>query len=194
MDWMQFVAALVESLAWPAVAVVMVALLRKPITKLIPQIRTFKYKDLHVDLGEQLEEVKEAVKKDAVDDQNPIPSSPPLPAQPDVLSLARLDPRAAILSSWIDVERALRALALKAGISFNSTPMSTASELHAADWIDELAFTTLRDLRRIRNEAAHITTRDISYEEAVSMAEMCQWLAHRLRTYADLSPATPDPS
>ncbi|KFF84225.1 hypothetical protein [Pseudomonas syringae] len=189
MDWMQFVAALVESLAWPAVAVVMVALLRKPITKLIPQIRTFKYKDLHVDLGEKLEEVKEAVKKDAVDAQNPIPSSPPLAAQPDVLSLARLDPRAAILSSWLDVERALRALALKAGIPFDATPLSTASELHAADVIDEFTFKTLRDLRRIRNEAAHITTRDISYEEAVSMAEMCQWLAHRLRNDTDGSPA-----
>ena len=46
--------------------------------------------------------------------------------------------------------------------------------------INELTFNTFRKLNRIRNEAAHMTSKEIEYDEAVSMAEMCQWLLKSL--------------
>ncbi|MFW9268754.1 hypothetical protein ACLK1G_16360 [Pseudomonas sp. NR3] len=176
MDWKQFCAAIIGSLAWPTAVVIVVVLLRSPLAKLIPMVRTLKYKDLHIDLSEKLEAVKEELEAGTQDNDHPIPLS----AEGRLLELARLDPRAAVLSAWIDVERALSSLAARVGISPNSGPMAVANELHVKDFLTELEMQTFRELRRIRNQAGHQYT-DVSFEEAKSMAEMCGWLAHRLR-------------
>lgn len=189
MDWMQFVAAIVGSLAWPGAAVILAVMLRKPLAKLLPQIKSLRYKDLHVDLSQQLEEVKVAV-EGAVDQDGAQPQALPEPdASQSVLSLARLDARAAILTSWVDVERALRDLANRVGVKFDRTPMSVIGELHALDAIDELLFNSLRDLRRVRNEAAHFIDRNISYEDAFKMETLCRWVVQRLRRNKDSWPS-----
>jgi len=189
MDWMQFVSAIIASLAWPAAVLAVVLLLRDPLAKLVPLIRTLKFKDLHIDLGEKLEAVKEAVKEELEAKSPNAEQPPPSPPQPGILELALLDPRAAVLTSWVDVERALRDLAHKAGVGLNKTPVVTANLLHAGNVIDEISVETLRNLRRIRNDAAHLSSRDISYIEAKSMADMCQWLVERLRTFQENLPA-----
>jgi len=176
MDWKQFVAAIVSSSAWPVAAICIILILRAPLAKIIPRIRSFKYGELHVDLAEKLDEVKVAVAADVT--KQPPPTDP----QPGVLELARIDPRSAVLSAWLEVERETLDLASKANIpSKGKTLISLANELHVAGLIDELAFTTFRKLRKIRNEAAHLTEIDVSFEEAVSMANLCQWLASRLK-------------
>jgi hypothetical protein len=151
-------------------------MLKSPLVKLIPMVRSLKYKDLHIDLSEKLEEVKGGLEAGNQDRGRPIQLS----AENRLLELARLDPRAAVLSAWIDVESALIDLARTAGVSSNQSPVTIASELHALDVLTELELRTFRDLRRIRNDAAHLPTL-ISFEEAKSMAEMCDWLSHRLR-------------
>lgn len=176
MDWKQFCAAIVGSLAWPTAVVIVVVLLKSPLAKIIPMVRSLKYKDLHIDLSEKLEEVKDGLKAGNQDSNQPIELS----AEDRLLELARLDPRSAVLSAWIDVERALTDLAGTVGVSINNTPVTMANELHALDVLTELEMKTFRDLRRIRNEAAHFRTA-ISFDEAKSMAEMCDWLSHRLR-------------
>ncbi|UVL79410.1 hypothetical protein LOY24_04525 [Pseudomonas putida] len=190
MDWKQFFAALVNSSAWPIATVVLVLMLRSPLAKLIPRIRSVKYGQLDVDLSEKLDEVETAV---AADVDHALPKQSP---QPGVLELARIDPRAAVLSAWLEVEKEVQRLAIKAEISYRGdTPMSVANKLHVAGLMDELTFTTFRKLRKIRNEAAHLTEIGVSFEEAVSMANLCQWLAARLAyESAHLAAQPPQPS
>ncbi|WP_434593363.1 hypothetical protein J3Q09_25985 [Pseudomonas sp. R4-83] len=176
MDWKQFCAAIVGSLAWPTTVVIVVVLLKSPLAKLIPMVRSLKYKDLHIDLSEKLEEVKDGLEAGSKDSNQPMQLS----VGDRLLELARLDPRAAVLSAWIDVERALTDLAKTVGVSADQPIMTIANELHARDVLTELEMKTFRDLRRIRNEAAHLHSL-IFFEEAKSMAEMCEWLSHRLQ-------------
>jgi hypothetical protein len=176
MDWKQFCASIVGSIAWPTAVVIVVVLLKSPLAKLIPMVRSLKYKDLHIDLSEKLEEVKDGLEAESQNSNHPIQLS----AEERLLELARLDPRAAVLSAWIDVEHALIDLAKTVGVSSNQTIVTVANELHALDVLTELEMKTFRDLRRIRNEAAHQPSL-IFFEEAKSMAEMCDWLSHRLR-------------
>jgi hypothetical protein len=177
MDWKQFFAAIVTALAWPSAVVIVVILLRSPLTKLIPRVRSLKYKDLHIDLADKLEAVKEKLEAETESD----PPRRPFVALPGVLELARIDPRAAIISAWIEVERATIEMALKAGIAITGTALSIANHLHALDCLSEFEFETFRNLRRVRNDAVHLTTKDVTFDEAVSMADMCQWLADRIR-------------
>ncbi|WP_460118991.1 hypothetical protein [Pseudomonas sp. S2_C03] len=177
MDWLQFFSSIISSLAWPTAVLGLALLMRHPLAKLIPMVRTLKYKDLHIDLSEKLEAVKDELVAQTPANDPLLPFVPP----PSVLELARIDPRAAILGAWVDVERATMEYATKAGISPNGSLITIANELHVMDAISDLEFDTLRKLRRIRNDAVHLSNHQVSYEEAVNMADMCQWLAHRLK-------------
>lgn len=187
MDWKQFFAAIVTALAWPAATVTLVMLLRLPLAKLIPMIRSLKYKDLHIDLSEELQAAK-VVLDASKSAEKPTPAYAPLPG---IIELASIDPRAAVLSAWIYVEKALTELAKKVGVQPKSSNMIIANELFVMDAIDELAFSTLQSLRRIRNDAVHLTTREVTYDEAVAMADMCQWLTHRLKQLTSGLPPSP---
>lgn len=179
MDWKQFFAALASALAWPTALIVVVLLLRTPLSKIIPKIQSFKFGDLHIDLGKELDALKEKVIASSPPESQPAESSPPPP--PSILELAASSPRSAILMAWLDVERELNKLATKHGIAPAKTPVSTANLLHIEGVLDESTFTLFRELRAIRNEAAHLGTREIEFSDAVSMAEMCQWLLQSMQ-------------
>lgn len=54
MDILTFIASLVQALAWPMAAVVLIILLRKPLGSLLPMMRKLRYKDLEADFGAEL--------------------------------------------------------------------------------------------------------------------------------------------
>lgn len=179
MDWKQFFAALVGSLAWPTSIIVVVLLLKAPIAKLLPKIRSFKYGELHIDLEQQLAAVKAEVTANEPTPSVPIDPTPP----PLALQLAEISPRSAVLMAWLEVEKKIEELASehqlfnKIGPSVRPMPITTVMRtLHEKGVITGLTYETFRKLNRIRNEAAHMTSREIDFDEAIAMAEMCQWL------------------
>ena len=184
MDWKQFFAAIVGSLAWPSAIVVTVILLKTPLAKLLPKIRSFKYGDLHIDLEQQLAEVKAVVT--ASEPEAPLPEPSLVP--PSALELAAISPRAAVLMEWLNVERRIGEIASQYGvkpttINGRGRPMIASvvmRELSEKGVINDVTFSAFQKLNRIRNEAAHMTSKEIEYEEAISMSEMCQWLLKSL--------------
>lgn len=185
MDWKQFFAAVVGSIAWPAAIIITVLMLKAPLAKLLPKIRSFKYGDLHIDLEQQLAEVKAEV---TASEPEPLLADQPLPP-PSALELAAISPRSAVLMAWIEVEKKIREMASQYGLTTKITPNGQIRPLMLTDSmrqlfekgiVNELTFNTYRKLNRIRNEAAHMTSKEIEYDEAVAMSEMCQWLLKSL--------------
>ncbi|MBK5415033.1 DUF4145 domain-containing protein [Pseudomonas sp. TH31] len=187
MDWLQFFSSIVSSIAWPAAVVMLAYLMRNPLAKLIPLIRTLKYKDLQIDIGEQLEAVREQV--DAKGETPEIATQePPLSFQ----SLAKADPRAAVLSAWIPVETELNDISRKMGMDLRSSTIRILAALYQANVLDELTFNTLQKLRHIRNTAVHVTEAGVTFEDAINMADMCLWVNGQLkRINASLSESPP---
>jgi hypothetical protein len=176
MDWLQFFSSVIESLAWPASMIILVALLREPLGKLVPLIRTFKYKDLQIDVGQELEAVKEKV--DESGDQPADSQDEPTPA---FRQLALIDPRAAVLSAWVPVELALKDLGLKTGAYKVTMPIFILlQKLNELGTVDDRTCDVLGHLKRIRNQAVHLAP--ISFDEAISMGEMCEWALQKLKT------------
>ncbi|MCF5024701.1 hypothetical protein [Pseudomonas lurida] len=174
MDWLQFVSSVIGSVAWPTAVITIIALLREPVGKLLPLIRTLKYKDLQIDVGQELEAVKESV--EAITDQ-PERKEKPTPA---FRQLAKIDPRAAVLSAWVPIELALRDLGTRHDVYKLGMPIYLlAEELSKAGILNGATFQALRGLMRIRNEAMHFAP--ISYDEAISMGELCEWALERLK-------------
>ncbi|MGJ3440660.1 hypothetical protein AAZU54_11710 [Pseudomonas sp. Je.1.5.c] len=180
MDWLQFGAAVISSLAWPIAVVAIVLFLRKQLAGIVPLIRTFKYGEFRIDLGEKLREVETDL---AIESS---PSEPPAPAPempPAQTKLAQDAPRGAIVSSWLSVEEAIDRL-----VSHKNMRFVPAFDNHRVKMrllrdrgiIDDLTFTTYQKLSKVRDQAIHLSDLQLDYEEALSMTRSCGWLIARL--------------
>lgn len=180
MDWMQFVSALVSALAWPSAVVLVVCLLKNPILGLIPKIRSLKYGDLHIDLGKELEAVKAEISDQAAETE-----SPGIVPAPTTVELASLSPRSAVIISWRDVERevdqALAAHQLKIAHQHMTHPGLKMRVLRDKNLIDENTMSTFKKMYGLRNRAVHLTDVEIGYSDAITMAELCEWLIQKLK-------------
>lgn len=178
MDGLQFTSSIIGSLAWPAAVVWLAYLLRSPLAKLIPRVRALKYGDFHVDIGEQIEAAKEHV-----DAENEAAAAPPPPEPPlSFKSLAKADPRAAILSAWLPVEGELNELMSLSSSDESHRPMiHQIEQLRRRGVLNASLVDTLLDLRRIRNTAVHLSGDNVDFNDAIKMGEMCQLVSAQLK-------------
>lgn len=179
MGWLEFAAELVHAVAWPIVALVLAVLLRGPIVGLVPLLRRLKYKDLELEFEKALEEVQ----------------STNLPVKPDVIAfglqdlgqdilrLAQISPRAAILESWMHVEAASRE-ALAASHPQLGEPMTAQTigrALQQAEILTGHNLETFHRMRSLRNLAAHTQDFSVSPETAADYARNAMRLAAFVR-------------
>jgi hypothetical protein len=192
MDWMQFVSALVSSLAWPLAVVGVVVLLKGPILRAIPKIRTFRFGDLHIDLSEQLKAVEEDLAVNSSERNSP-PQVPP-PPSPDVVRTAELSPTVAMIYAWKKVEAALHEAVRRHGLTIGdrktTLPIFKFMALERRGLVDDLTVLTYRRLQELHNRVVHGagvsghggSDVDVSLEDALSMAQSCEWLVEKLNS------------
>ena len=174
MDWLQFFASVVGSTAWPLAVVALAFLLRAPLGKLVPLIRTVRYKDLQIDVGHELEAAREKVEESGT------PSIVPEEPTRLILQMAELDPRAAVISAWAPVELGLKDLGMRTGAYTDRSQLYILiRRLRDQGAIDQMTFDVLQRLIKIRNQAVHVG--DISFNDAISMSEMCEWTVQVLK-------------
>ena len=151
------IVGLVDALAWPVVAVIVVFMLRKPLAHLIPLIEKIRFKDMEVYFRQLIEQTTSQT--DAV---SPSLDTPPIDER--IQDLARVYPRGAIIESWILIERAVIDLAAVRQISIppsrQKSPRQVVAALEKAGILDEDLAKIVKDLNVIRNGVAH--TPDLS--------------------------------
>lgn len=104
MDVLTFISELIKAVAWPATAIVLVVLLRKPIVELIPLLRKLKYKEIELEFAQEVYELKaevEAIAKEKGEEAPSIAST-----SSNLLNLVTFSTRAAIMEAWLEVESA----------------------------------------------------------------------------------------
>ena len=160
MDWLTFFANLVGALAWPAVVVVALLLIKNELPAIGQLIRKIRYGDLEVEFGESVKVVK-----DKSTSMLPAPapnarlSGGPLQEQRDRLAfLSELAPRSAILEAWLQIESAAVDLIRKQGVdSFRTLPGPTRlrDHLKKLQVLSPEQVSIFEELRELRNEAVH---------------------------------------
>ncbi len=166
-DWLSFIAELVNALAWPAAVLLIFAVLRAPLVRLIPLLERVKVKDFEFDFDRRLQEA--AAEVDAL----PTATTTLLPTATGdtaLLRLAQSSPRAAILEAWIRLEAAASAAARQRNVTIRSSLLRSPRELiqflEGARVIDARQAAVFHDLRGLRNSAAHASNFTPSVEEA----------------------------
>lgn len=181
MDSLTFISELVDALAWPATVLVIVWLLRGPLTQLIPEVRKLKYRDFEAEFGREVEDLRERM-------VNAIPPSKTAPEKTESFErleeLARIAPNAAVLEAWKEVEAAARRLLAAHGLEVDSTGatpyLRIEQMLQRGEYVEESRVKIFKDLRRLRNKVAHATGYEISHVQAQEYIELALALKESL--------------
>ena len=193
MDGFTFTDGLVKSLAWPVAAVVMVLLLRHPLTKLIPLLRKLKYKDLEAEFSEKLDKVEKVAA--AI-----LPATPETEVAAGELSpqvrlgaeldaadasvryskLLELSPASAMLLVWGDFEKAVREAADRVGLpppegglpEIQESVPGLLRRFYENEWLTLGQYRLLGEFAALRSFAVHR-----GKDESIAAADATRFLA-----------------
>ena len=174
MDTLEFIASIIDSLAWPLAIVVLIFILRTPLSKLIPFLERLKFKGLELDFTKRVHEV--AAEAAAV-----LPEPVPQIAhavEEELEELAAVYPRGAVLESWIKIERAAADAAKRRGLPLSSVDLKSPKRLihvlEDAKVLDEKQAAVFDDLRNLRNAAAHASDLTLTASTAAQYVKATQ--------------------
>jgi hypothetical protein len=191
MDSNQLVVGLVQALAWPVITLLIVLLLRRPFIELLKNVEKMKWQGVEFEFGKQLVNAEKGAKELSL----PSAEKVKLPAFKQETSLyermkaiAEISPAAAVADSWKAVEFATLQVANAHGYDF---PERTAGykiieKLVVDGVIDKGTMSLYRDLRELRNSAAHHSDFSITVSEALRYIDLSLSLANRLQEIANL--------
>jgi hypothetical protein len=130
MNWLEFTASLVRSLAWPVAVVWLVIVLRNPIKRVLLTLTHLKYKDLELDFGRELQLVKREAKALDIKPQEVKAVSASkldsLQLLDDAAEIANRSPQSGVVVAWQAVESELMAAVMRLGISPDYPPYTSA--------------------------------------------------------------------
>ena len=172
MDYLNFIAALIDSLAWPITIFVIVFLFRDNLSKLLDRVIKFKHNGTEIDFREEVE----AVSREAKIILPIIKEGSSGPSDVDLKNLAETSPREAIMKAWDSVEHALYELAVR----YNMSPDESKSinlqllRLRLSDYepIGRGAYEMLEKLKYLKDEAKILSENDIDISSAIEYSKL----------------------
>ena len=164
MDSLTFISKLIDSLAWPVVALVLGLAFRKNLIDLLPTIKKFKAGPLEAEFELAAKEARvnaaEITDKSAVttSDEPKVIEEKNKKVLSTLLS-ARTDPAGIILEGWSKVDGELFKLELQLGDIVD--PVTSTSKVYEAtvvksNVLPEETKRLVRELRELRNKVAHL--------------------------------------
>ena len=180
--WKQFVADVIDSLAWPAVIAFVVFLFRGPIQKLIPELRWFKWFGAEARFGNAVEVAATAAAQAEL--PTPEPTTGELALATELSTEISSAPRAAVIEAWLAVERELEDIALQSGVDVPeraSAPVKLARDLVRRGVIDAALADVIRDLKDARNVAAHARSYSVERDQVTEYVKLAGRVRAALR-------------
>jgi hypothetical protein len=209
MGWLEFVAAMTGSLAWPVAAIVIACVFRSQISSLLAKIRKLTWGDKSADFADKLDKIEAAT----------LAVEPPPPTTQDHIdaiansddwkrdplfsilderyqSLVAVSPEAAILDAWKPVERKIRDIAKDRGeaiiaVAGSKVPNTTHALLRSfvkIGIIGEATYHNLNAMLKLRNEAVHLD--NVTAVDAIRFYDLTQQALHDLSFFDKKPPAT----
>ena len=193
MNGLQFVASLIGSLAWPALVLVLVLVFRASLSTLLAgDVKRWKAgpAGLEVEFQEIIPGIREEVQKGRLQKERQGSHYPeaelPRGFRAEMLELARVSPRAAILESFARVEARLHKLLTDAGVSVNefagASGRSLADVAAKKGLITEGSLMAIAGLSVLRNLSAHAREADsLSLERATEFIDLADAVLYTIR-------------
>jgi len=185
MDCLTFVSKLIESLAWPAVTLLIVYWLKDAIADRIKDLRKLKWGDKEANFGKLLEAAKEQAKAITAAEAPTVQREEITKDQSNLQYTRRVlqdvvqnAPQAAIIEAWAQVERQAKYLYFKwSGNAETNDPVSRLLDLQWREGTDEQLRVLMKNLRHLRNQAVHVGEEAISENQANEYVQLAMHVA-----------------
>lgn len=168
MNWLEFISAIVRSLAWPLTLLVAVMLMRKPLAELLPALSKMKLRDVEFEFSRTLERAQ-VVTAEAIPKEHQV-SVENTPAPHGERRLGSF-PRGALLDAWIQVQdaaiRLVRARYPEQAAGQLRDTNSLVAALRGTGALTPEQMALFEDLRNLRNVAAHSAYLPLSDIDAI---------------------------
>jgi hypothetical protein len=185
MNWKQFIAEIVSSLAWPAVILAILFMFRSELAKIVQRLAHLKYKDIELDF-EKVKQQAEELHKEVLEEEPPEKSPVFTSLEDQVFDAVERAPSAAILLAWSGLETAIASVVARLAIS--PEPPSYRAPMHNIEMLTKYGglakshASLLNEMRMLRNKVAH--ERDsmlsITHEQALNYANVAIDMIHHL--------------
>jgi len=188
MDWKQFLASIIGSLAWPAAVIAIVYVFKDQLRLLIAHIKKIGAGGVNVELSEKVEEAVDA--GEVVEAEKGLVAPDVIGLDPTLLQLAKSFPEAALIQAFKELE----ALILKIRAKMpDDRPARNLSEvlkaLEKQQFIPMSAVALFQSLREARNAAAHGKgEEELSSSEALDLIRQIKLLQEVLNPVLDQLP------
>lgn len=165
MDKLQFISAIVASLAWPGTILVIVVIFKVPLRAVVSSLAKVKYKDVEIEF-KHLQEVgghlpKLIRAKELPENERLLYSS----LEQQIHDVVPTSPESAILICWATLEVALSESVARLGISVvPQTPRSVVHNLNCLKTyskLDDNSFMTIDALKNLRDRIVHGSRADV---------------------------------
>src|SRR5437879_2418330 len=99
MNWSTFVSSLVSALAWPTVVLIVIILLRRQLTLLLPELTHLRFKDFEIEFEKKIDHLKQEAQRANLPELEQAAEHPPKEAPNvsriyyDLMNLAEIYPR-----------------------------------------------------------------------------------------------------
>lgn len=151
MNTLQFIAALIQALAWPLAVLVLALLFRAEIRVLLGRMKKGKVGAAELEFEVAVRSLESESKTLAA------PAGASALTAPQV-ALLSTDPRAAVIGAWLQVEDAVEQLLYARAAAVEEVPRNRGAQLRALTRQELLApphIALLNELRALRNQAVH---------------------------------------
>lgn len=164
MTGLEFLASVIASLAWPATAVALVVILRRPLSAVLMKTKRLKYKDLEMDFEQELKELEAKARAISVEPKQKAlePDARSVDAQTllsQAESLADELPHVTVALAWSAVEDSLAGAVMRLAVSPDYPPYNSSSKnaqlLLGQGLIDKETLALLDGMRTLRNAVVH---------------------------------------
>jgi hypothetical protein len=181
MDDRTFVASIIGSLAWPVAAVILLVIFKDQIVKVAPFVKRLKAGPVEAEFDREVKQLKEsAAAQDHTTSNRPIEVA----SKNFLFQLAELHPRSAILEAWVRLEAAARTALPNDTSKASKTGYIPAAMLPEAlvksGKIDQSQVTLYHELRRLRNDVAHLVGPEPTQESVRFYIELATALQSHL--------------
>ncbi|MBI1732668.1 MAG: hypothetical protein HYR49_07885 [Gammaproteobacteria bacterium] len=189
MNWLTFIATLVDSLAWPAVVIAILFIVRERLPEMVTALRRLKYKDLEL----EFETSTAAIEKKSEEALPSVTKAVTFAGSTEddernrLTQIAEISPRSAILEAWLLVERAAVDVIRKRGISNLKSmpgPMQLRDYLRKGELLNETLLGLFEELRFLRNEAVHVSDAQFTPKAVVNYIRVALKMAGYLEQRA----------
>lgn len=166
---------LIDILSWPVTVLVLIFLSRNQIKFLIPLIQRIKYKDVEIEFSKKLAQVTEDV------GESSLLTSDKADEVARIYTLIEISPASAVLEAWAELERTAHEKVqqlIPEDETFRDPLQRPIDYLDFKGALIPSTARAARDLRSLRNVAAHAGVAAISREDAIQYVA----IANRIRT------------